>query len=1017
MISKGILKGHLWVKFVGFIGIVFLIGMIIKAFSSNAAVDYNDYIPEKDEYAFSVGIAEGETESHLSYVITDWYMFNADKKERDLTEKDYTSKNKVKFKSINKEDLYDNFKKVTYVVDAKTIAKWIFSEGHYSRDELKNGAEVRFEPVYEVTFIQNGKKVKKKFYNSNGILSELGDLKDDPEDFWPEIYYFHIIPSFKVIIPIGFKYVDFDVRCMDIYGNDIGRDGYLSIYDLTAKVSTGEDALEYGSPYILMGEILDEVHYKGNDDNYKYIGYAFSTNKGFDIKKKKAGTVVSVKPTKINDGMIYDDYGTECISLYLIFDRVISEGDSGSSQKPPSSGEDGYHKVNYYLFSTDANYSIMNYLWTSNASTAPLIGNSGESVAPFSDFFNKMQKKYSLCTDESGNSWYAILDHGSKNATYVHPYMIYVNGVRRNACSGEVSYIEELVFPMYVNYGSEWYTVRSIGGGGSTYLSGTNYAEKKETELYPCEGYSDEWYDKDSSSSYVYHERNRKYMIGVVGNGQFWGSYDYQKTQYKSGAYKHNYAMNSYMFYNTNLKKLYIPDSVTKIETAAFWGCRAIREISGCKNVRDIGNYAFFAGYIDREAGYKENSKDYEEYKYNGKGSSDKKADPFFKTTLLFEETVQIPLMYELERIGEYAYTYRRNMSNVTIPQKVNYVGQLAFYGTNIRSVVVEGGTLTIDKNPATLGGRYYKNTILYCKKDSSADQYGRKNEGYYDVINSFPVTYDLNGGEYMGEDVYIDVGGWIGEKTEIVSILPEKNGFSFLGWTTNNEKDALLTCGDQIIIGMNTVLFAVWEKDDERSWNDYDVKLVFYTDRTAETKRKETGEYSVVRCGSAAKMELILKNKGEANNIFCAVCPKFYLSCNRDGTSYETLEVDLYYDEYFNRKMHYFTMVGGEEDKTNIHEIDSHTFTFSSQNCELLVTEEEYIFSWWFYVPSRVYLTEHGSNEVENRENNCTFSGNEDFFIKAGILNVCFDCEVILNDTEKNYQFPSNILMYEILH
>lgn len=76
-------------------------------------------------------------------------------------------------------------------------------------------------------------------------------------------------------------------------------------------------------------------------------------------------------------------------------------------------------------------------------------------------------------------------------------------------------------------------------------------------------------------------------------------------------------------------------------------------------------------------------------------------------------------------------------------------------------------------------------------------------------AINTFTISYDANGGSGT-PDAQIKT---YGQSLTITSVIPVKEGYTFLGWATDSDgSGTLYSPGDSFKINADTTLYAVWE-------------------------------------------------------------------------------------------------------------------------------------------------------------------------------------------------------------
>ncbi len=133
-------------------------------------------------------------------------------------------------------------------------------------------------------------------------------------------------------------------------------------------------------------------------------------------------------------------------------------------------------------------------------------------------------------------------------------------------------------------------------------------------------------------------------------------------------------------------------ENIRRICESSFFDCQCLREIPSLKNVAIIEDNAFaYCGYI---------------------------------SDVTFSE--------DLKKIGDNAF-YETNISNVIIPKNVEYIGETAFFTLDNSLNVFIHSTETEIKDEAfghkaKFGENHQEHVVVYCKPNSTAQMYCRKN-------------------------------------------------------------------------------------------------------------------------------------------------------------------------------------------------------------------------------------------------------------------------------------------------
>ena len=165
--------------------------------------------------------------------------------------------------------------------------------------------------------------------------------------------------------------------------------------------------------------------------------------------------------------------------------------------------------------------------------------------------------------------------------------------------------------------------------------------------------------------------------------------------------YAHHLYMNG-----TEVTDLIIPDSVTSIESQAFYGCSGLASVTIPNSVTSIGSYAFdgTAWYNNQPDGLVYAG--LFAYKYKGtmpagtgitiKEGTKGITDRAFRNC---SGLTSVAIPNSVTSIGNYAFSGCSGLTSVTIPKSVTTIRGYAFYGCSRLS-----GTLTIPKNVTYIG-------------------------------------------------------------------------------------------------------------------------------------------------------------------------------------------------------------------------------------------------------------------------------------------------------------------------
>ena len=173
----------------------------------------------------------------------------------------------------------------------------------------------------------------------------------------------------------------------------------------------------------------------------------------------------------------------------------------------------------------------------------------------------------------------------------------------------------------------------------------------------------------------------------------------------------------------SNIEKVTIPSSVTKIDSYAFYGCTELISVNIPKSVSFIGNLAFNGCTSLKSVNMEENTKKL------FKTEIDSAA--FMNCTSL--KSISFPS--NVTKLGDSVLNGCTNLENVSIPGSVTYLGDYAFKGcTSLNSITLPSSITSIGNsifnNSALETARVYKNSypLTYCKN----------NNINYQIIGSF---------------------------------------------------------------------------------------------------------------------------------------------------------------------------------------------------------------------------------------------------------------------------------------
>ena len=168
----------------------------------------------------------------------------------------------------------------------------------------------------------------------------------------------------------------------------------------------------------------------------------------------------------------------------------------------------------------------------------------------------------------------------------------------------------------------------------------------------------------------------------------------------------------SYCFYNKLLTQIELPDSITKIESSAFDGCKNLKYIKLGKNINNFNNLSIYNSGIEKieidennpnlrviENGGICNGEEVEAL-YNKEG--DKFVSPIKPLNAII--TYEIPSQVEVDgknievtEIGHYAFHAQRNMSGIKLPNTIKRINISFNYCDGLNNIEIPSSIEYID--------------------------------------------------------------------------------------------------------------------------------------------------------------------------------------------------------------------------------------------------------------------------------------------------------------------------------
>ena len=170
-------------------------------------------------------------------------------------------------------------------------------------------------------------------------------------------------------------------------------------------------------------------------------------------------------------------------------------------------------------------------------------------------------------------------------------------------------------------------------------------------------------------------------------------------------------------FKNRNdIKSFIIPDNISEIGEKAFEGCSSLADIVIPDSVKKIDSFAFLGCSYLKSVNLPKKLK-----KLN--------SGIFCQCSKLND----IAIPDSVTEIDRFAFSYCRSLTDITIPEKVRFIDEEAFHDCiNLKHII-------IPENVTKIGKDTFKNChpdlTIQGKKDSTAEEYARKNGIRFDTI------------------------------------------------------------------------------------------------------------------------------------------------------------------------------------------------------------------------------------------------------------------------------------------
>ena len=245
-----------------------------------------------------------------------------------------------------------------------------------------------------------------------------------------------------------------------------------------------------------------------------------------------------------------------------------------------------------------------------------------------------------------------------------------------------------------------------------------------------------------------------------------------------------------YAFYGfVSLKRVVIGNGVEKIGTKAFYKCESLEEVAFGSSVTEIGSRAFYKCDSLKVIDLPDSVTTVAEY-------------AFYKCTSV--ETLS--LGNGVTSIGNHAFYGNSSLTSVVFPTSLKSIGRQAFRGcTSLTSITIPSTLTNIEKHV------FYgcSSLTIYTDHTSAPDTFDKYwNSSYRPVV--WGCT--LSAAKDYVQSVRKESGSVTNKNGSNTLSMPHREGYIFLGWSTNAGAtaaeygiDAIATVKD------GSVLYAIW--------------------------------------------------------------------------------------------------------------------------------------------------------------------------------------------------------------
>lgn len=183
----------------------------------------------------------------------------------------------------------------------------------------------------------------------------------------------------------------------------------------------------------------------------------------------------------------------------------------------------------------------------------------------------------------------------------------------------------------------------------------------------------------------------------------------------------------------TELKSVYLPDSIMNIKSGAFMGCSGLTAVIIPDSVSGIGRSAFSDCYSLISINIPENVTEISEQMFCD-----------------CKNLAEIKIPDSITSVGTSAFNGCSGLNSVTIPENVGNIGEYAFYFCeNLTKIVIKSTECEISPDVISNGfisekGGYYFDGTVYGYGDSSAQSYAEEYGFNFGILETY-VLGDVN--------------------------------------------------------------------------------------------------------------------------------------------------------------------------------------------------------------------------------------------------------------------------------